>query len=207
MTTHAGTTPPRKVPMTLYHRLAISLLLISLAACTPWTRVDPGSRNESRHNDYTLDLPLGWVKRTADTNDLFVTRDGPALNYIVVNRQPHDRKLPRTKRETRADMLPHEVAELAIAEWKSSESTANLQVLSNVPVMLGGKPAVRVHIRFKNDRGLPIERVMVALVDAKGRLSIQYEAPAIVYFQRGLADFDALVASIRFTQKTQTANQ
>ncbi len=193
--------------MTLYHRLAIGLLLVSLAACTPWTRVNPSSRNESRHNDYTLDLPLGWVKRTADTNDLFVTRDGPALNYIVVNRQPHDRKLPRTKRETRADMLPHEVAELAIAEWKSSESTANLQVLSNVPVMLDGKSAVRVHIRFKNDRGLPIERVLVALVDTKGRLSIQYEAPAIVYFQRGLADFDALVASVRFTQKTKTTNQ
>lgn len=198
---------PKETPMTLCHRLAIGLLLISLAACTPWTRVDSGSRNESRHNDYTLDLPLGWVKRTADTNDLFVTRDGPALNYIVVNRQPHDRKLPRTKRETRADMLPHEIAELAIAEWKSSEATANLQVLSNTPIMLDGHPAVRVHIRFKNDRGLPIERVMVALVDTKGRLSLQYEAPAIVYFQRSLPAFEAMVASVRWPQKTRATNQ
>ena len=39
---------------------------------------------------------------------------------------------------------------------------------------------------------------MVALVDARGRLSIQYEAPSIVYFQRGLADFEAMVASVRF---------
>jgi hypothetical protein len=39
---------------------------------------------------------------------------------------------------------------------------------------------------------------MVGLVDAKGRLSIQYEAPAIVYFQRGLADFEAMLASVRF---------
>ena len=190
--------------MNLQHRLIIGLLLISLAGCTPWTRVDPGSRNETKRDDYMLDLPFGWVKRTADSNDFFVTRDGPALNYIVVNRQPHDRKLPHTKRETRGDMLPHEVAELAIAEWKSSEATANLQVLSNVPMMLGGKPAVRVHIRFKNDRGLPIERVMVALVDAKGRLSIQYEAPAIVYFQRGLADFDVLVASVQFVPGSKT---
>lgn len=173
-------------------------MLVSLAACAPWTRVDPSSRNETKRDDYSLDLPLGWVKRTADTNDIFITRDGPALNYIVVNRQPHDRKLPRTKRETRADMLPHEVAELAIAEWKSSEATANLQVIANTPIMLGGKPAVRVHIRYKNDRGLPIERVMVALVDAKGRLSIQYEAPAIVYFARGLPDFEAMLASVRF---------
>lgn len=181
-----------------YRNLAIGLVLVSLVACTPWTRVDQGSRSESRRDDYTLELPIGWVKRTADNNDFFVTRDGPALNYILVNRQPHDRKLPRTKRETRADMLPHELAELAIAEWKSSEATANLEVLSNTPAQLDGKPAVRVHIRYKNDRGLPIERVMLGMVDTKGRLSILYEAPAIVYFQRGLADFEAMVASVRF---------
>jgi hypothetical protein len=184
--------------MTLTRSLVVGLLLASLAACTPWTRVDPTNRLESKRDDYTLELPLGWVRRTADSNDFFVTRDGPALNYIVVNRQPHDRKLPRTKRETRADMLPHEIAELAIAEWKSSESTSSLEVVSNTPAMLGGKPAARLHIRYKNERGLPIERVMVGLVDARGRLSIQYEAPAIVYFQRGLADFEAMAASLRF---------
>jgi hypothetical protein len=181
--------------------LALGLLLASLAACTPWTRVDPGSRHETRRGDYSLELPLGWVRRTADANDYFVTRDGPALNYIVVHRQPHDRKLPRTKRETRADMLPHELAELALAEWKNSAATANLELLSSTPVMLGGKPAARVHIRYRNERGLPIERVLVSLVDARGRLSILYEAPAIVYFQRGLADFETLLASVRFPQE------
>jgi hypothetical protein len=184
--------------MSLHHRLATVLLLVSLAACTPWARVDPGSRTETKRDDYTLELPLGWVKRTADSNDFFVTRDGPALNTIVVSRQPHERKLPHTKRQTRPDMLPHEIAELAIAEWKGAEATANLEVVSNIPVMAGGKPAVRLHIRYKNERGLPIERVMVGLVDVRGRLSLQYEAPAIVYFQRGLADFDAMVASLRF---------
>lgn len=49
------------------------------------------------------------------------TRDGPALNYIVVNRQPHGRKLTHVKRETRADMLPHEVAELATRETRATK--------------------------------------------------------------------------------------
>lgn len=187
--------------MTLRRSFAIGLVLASLAACAPWTRVDPGSRVETRRDDYTLELPVGWVKRTADGNDFFVTRDGPALNYIVVNRAPHDRKLPRTKRETRADMLPHELAELAVAEWKNTAATANLELLASTPVMLGGKPAARVHIRYKNERGLPIERVLVSLVDARGRLSILYEAPAIVYFERGRADFETLVASVRFQHK------
>lgn len=195
--THVGSRLARRA----VQRLAIGLLLVSLAACTPWTRVDPDSRHESKRDDYSLDLPLGWVRRTADANDYFVTRDGPALNYIVVNRQPHDRKLPHTQRETRADMLPHELAELALAEWKNTAATANLELLASTPVMLGGRPAARVHIRYRNERGLPIERVLVSLVDARGRLSLLYEAPAIVYFQRGLADFESLLASVRFQQK------
>ncbi len=178
--------------------VAVVLLALALAACTPWARVAPDTRAYDKRSDYTLDLPLGWVKRTADANDLFLTRDGPALNFILVARQPHDRKLPRTKRETRADMLPFELAELALAEWKSSEATANLEVLANTPATLGGQPAARLHIRYKNERGLPIERLLIARIDAKGRLSFLYEAPAIVYFQRGLADFEAMVASVRF---------
>jgi len=130
--------------MTLCRNFAIGLLIASLAACAPWKRVDSSSQVETKGDDYSLELPLGWVRHTATANDFFVTRDGPALNHIVVNRQAHDKKLPNTKRETRADLLPHE-----IAEWKRGESTATLGVISNAPVLLGGKPAVRVHARFK----------------------------------------------------------
>ncbi|MFP5410005.1 MAG: hypothetical protein ACLGG6_03430 [Gammaproteobacteria bacterium] len=183
-------------------RLVTVCLLISLTACAPWTRIDPNTRLETRSDDYSIELPVGWVKQTAGANDIFITRDGPALNYIAVARQPHSRKLPYTKRETRADMLPHELAELVVAEWKSAEATANMEIVSNAPLLLDGRPAVRVQGRYKNERGLPIERIVVTLVDARGRLTLFYEAPAIVYFQRGLPDFDTMLASLRFRMAT-----
>jgi hypothetical protein len=71
-------------------------------------------------------------------------------------------------------------------------------VVSNTPAVVGGKPAVRLHIRWKNERGLPIDRLSYALADDKGRFSLQFQAPALVYFARGLADFEAMVASVRF---------
>jgi hypothetical protein len=183
--------------MTLRHTFLLGLLLTSLAACTPWARVDSGSRVETQTSDYSVELPLGWVKSTDRSSGTFITRDGPALNAIVIYRKPHDAKLPRTQRTSRADMLPHELAELTLAEWRSYEATANLEVLSNTPATLGGQPAVRLHIRYRNERGLPIERVMIGMVDAKGRLAVQYEAPGIVYFQRNLADFEAMAASVK----------
>jgi hypothetical protein len=177
--------------------LIAGLLLLAVAACTPWARVDSAGRQETK-GDYALQLPVGWVKRTTGSDDFFVTRDGPALNAITVNRRPHDQKLPGTKRETSAAMLPHEMGELIIAEWKSNGATAHLEVLSNTPATLGGKPGVRVYVRWKNERGLPVERLIYALVDQKGRFTLQYEAPGIVYFQRGLPDFEAMVKSVRF---------
>lgn len=183
--------------MTLRRTLLLGLLLASLAACTTMTRVDSSNRVETKTSDYSVELPLGWVKFTDSSSGTFITRDGPALNAIFITRQPHDVKLPRTKRTTSADMLPHELAELALAEWKSNDATANLEVVSNTPATLGGQPAVRLHIRYKNERGLPIERVMIGMVDAKGRLTLQYEAPGIVYFQRSLPDFEAMAASVR----------
>lgn len=181
-------------------RYVVLMLALLTSACAPWSRVEPDNRAFEKRGDYTLEQPAGWVRRTADVNDLFLTRDGPALNLIVITRQPHDRKLPRTKRETRPDMLPVELAELALAEWRSHDTTALLDVVANTPTLLDGLPAARIHIRYLNERGLPIERIMVARADARGRLSLLYEAPAIVYFERGLPAFESVLSSLRFVR-------
>jgi len=179
-------------------RFSALLLLLALSACTPWSAVDPNSRAIAVKNDYTLEAPLGWVRRSYDVYDIFFSRDGPLLNFIAASRDKHDRELPRTKRTTKPDLLPQEVAELVIAEQKASESRGAFTVLSNRPASIGGKPAVRVHTRWRTARGLPIERLTYALVDQKGRLAFIYEAPGLVYFPKGLADFEAMMKSLVF---------
>lgn len=180
-------------------RLLLSLFLILLVAgCAPWSAVDPNSRFIRVKDDYSLEAPLGWVRRNYDIYDVFLSRDGPLLNFIAIDREKHDRELPRTKRKTSADLLPQEVAELVIAEQKSVDSRGSFMVLSNQPATLGGKPAVRVHTRWKNGRGLPIERLTYALVDQKGRLAFFYEAPGLVYFPKAVADFEASIKTVAF---------
>jgi hypothetical protein len=179
------------------HKYLYALLLtVALSACTPWTAVDPNSRLIKVKDDYSLEAPAGWVRRNYDVYDVFLSRDGPLLNFIAIDREKHDRELPRTKRKTSASLLPHEVAELVIAEQKAVDSRGSFTVLSNRPVTLGGKPAVRVHTRWKNERGLPLERLTYALVDARGRLAVLYEAPGLVYFARAVADFEAAVKTL-----------
>lgn len=179
-------------------RLSLLLLVLALSACAPWSAIDPDSRAITVKEDFTLQAPLGWVRRNFDVYEVFLSRDGPLLNFIAINREDHDRELARTKRTTSPELLPQEVAELVIAELKSGSSRGAFTVLSNRPATIGGKPAVRVHARWKTDRGLPIERLTYAMVDQKGRLAFIYEAPGLVYYPKGLADFEAMMKSVIF---------
>lgn len=183
----------------MMRRLLLPILLaLLIAGCAPWSAVDPNNRLIKVKDDYTLEAPMGWVKRNYDVFDIFLSRDGPLLNFIAIDREKHDRELPRTKRKTRAELLPQEVAELVIAEQKAVDTRGSFSVLSNQPASLGGKPAVRVHTRWKNERGLPIERLTYALVDQKGRLAFIYEAPGLVYFAKDVANFEAMIKTLAF---------
>ncbi len=179
-------------------RHSLFLLLLAVAACTPWSAVDPNNRSITVKDDYALQAPLGWVRKNYDIYDIFFSRDGPLLNFIAGYREKHDRELKHTKRKTSPDLLPQEVAELVIAEQKAGGKLGAFAVLSNRPAIVGGKPAVRVHTRWKTERGLPIERVTYALVDQKGRLALIYEAPGLVYFPKGLADFESMMKTLTF---------
>jgi hypothetical protein len=179
-------------------RLNLFLILLALGGCAPWSAIDPDSRSITVSEDYALLAPLGWTRKNYDIYDVFLSRDGPPLNFIIAYREKHERELARTRRTTSAELLPHEVAELVIAEQKAGGARGAFAIVSNRPAAIGGKPGVRVHTRWKTDRGLPIERVTYALVDQKGRLAFIYEAPGLVYFSRGLADFEALMKSVVF---------
>lgn len=179
-------------------RFSALLLLATLAGCAPWSAIDPNSRTITIKDDFKLEAPLGWVRRNYDVFDVFLSRDGPLLNFIAIDREKHDRELARTKRTTKPDLLPQEVAELVIAEQQAGGTRSAFVVLSNRPASVGGRPAVRVHTRWKTERGLPIERLTYAMVDPKGRLAFIYESPGLVYFPKGLADFEGMMKSVVF---------
>jgi hypothetical protein len=174
-------------------------LLVLLSACATWEKV--GGDNAAMHikDAYSLTAPQGWVHAPHMAGDVFLSRDGPGLNQITANLQEHGEKLPHTKRTTRADMLPQDFAELLIAEMRADNATANMEVLSNRPALIDSRPAVRLLVRWKNERGLPLERLIYGVLIPKGRLLLTYEAPGLVYFPKGLSDFEAMIKTVRLS--------
>jgi hypothetical protein len=175
----------------------IVLLAVVLAGCAAWARVEK-AETDGPDKAFTVNLPVGWVKRTMPANEIFVTRDGPGLESIVITRQELDKAFPKTKQKSAEGMLPSELAELQVAEMKSQgESMAAMDVLENTPASVAGQPAYRIKVQFRNDRGLRFEKDVIGLVYKGYYYTLAFQAPALYYADRYRGEFEQVTASMQ----------
>lgn len=172
-----------------------------LSGCaTTWVKLEE-SRVTDPEKTFTLHMPVGWVRAPTLRNDVLVTRDGVGVQFIKVSKRTHKNAFPRIKKESKPDMLPNELAELILAEIKSSQEMSAVEVISNQPTGIGQKVGVRLHLQMKNKEGLRYQTVVCALVDKGGVYEITYRAPVLHYFKRDLPAFEGAVQSFRLTEK------
>jgi hypothetical protein len=179
--------------------LAVLALLV-LAGCEgTWQRLE-SARVTGPENAFAIDLPVGWVRANQVADRVLVTRDGPGLEFISVQRLAKDKAFPKQKKSASEDLLPAELAELQIAELKTqSDQMAALNLIENAPAAIGGSPGFKLHIRFRNLRGLPIEQMLYGFADKKGYYLLVYQAPGLYYFDKYKADFENAVLSFKAT--------
>ncbi|MFQ5544590.1 MAG: hypothetical protein ACE5FE_01305 [Acidiferrobacterales bacterium] len=176
------------------------LLLIAVLAtgCAVWARIDE-PLVDGPAKAFQLELPVGWIRAGFATDRVFATRDGTGIQFIEAMRLTHKRAFSDLKEETRADMLPTELAELVVAQMKSRPGVSDLEVVSNAPATIAEITGFRLHMQMKNSQGLTYERVVYGFVDAEGFYRLTYQAPSLHYFKRDLSIFERAVKSFRLT--------
>lgn len=182
------------------------VLVVALSGCVPPpARVDV-ARTEGQDKSYAVDLPVGWIRHYLQNNSLVASRDGFDLQTIGVAHLPLDGAFPKTKRKATDGMLPSELAEMQIAELKTTaEQMAALDVTENEPASLDGRDGFRVRLRYRTPRGLEIHRVIYGVADKSGYYRLEYESPKLHYFDKTYGDFEKSVASFRILAGSKTA--
>ena len=181
-------------------RLLILLMMSALLGGCATFEVIEKSETAGPDKSYSVDLPLNWVRQTSVTDRIIVTRDGFGLQRIMVSRTVSKDAFPKLKKGADEKLLASELAELQIAEMKSSgEQLSNLTVLENVPVSVGGKNGFKLRLQFKSQRGLDFGQIYYGVVHKGYYYLISYHSPRLYYFEKYLPDFDRTVASFRLT--------
>lgn len=184
----------RKVTRVLSRTLAAAALVAGLAGCAtpPWVPAEPLYR--SAPHRYTVELPEGWVRWTQDRDqDLFLTKDGPLLQAISIERVPVGAELKYTKKKLTKGMIPQEAAEVILDNLGSSDRVTAFEVRENAPARVAGAPGFKAVVTYKNKNGLRIKSVLYGCLAGDALFAVRYSAPQRYYFDRDVKAFEKVV--------------
>lgn len=173
-----------------------ALAALLLAGCVTWTRVEQLAMT-GPGGDYSAEVPAGWMHADFLRDRIFLTRDGPAVQFIQILVVPHQKAFPMIEKSSAADMLPSELAELALAELKTESGLASLEVAENSPQQIAGRDGFRLHLRFRNGEGLRFERIVCGFAGREGFYTLTFQAPTLHFFARDHPEFEKVLRSFR----------
>ena len=170
------------------------ILLIVLAACAPWTRV--GGLYKSESNNYSADLPEGWMVWNRGEN-LLITRDGALLQNIQIIRVNIEKPLNYTKKKLSRGMLPQEIAETILDDLQSSQHFQDLNLIENSPAKIAGFDGFKIVYTYKTKDNLKMKSIYCGFMLGDWLYGINYNAAQRYYFDKDVPAFQGVLESFR----------
>jgi hypothetical protein len=171
--------------------MAVTLMLSGCAG--PWTSV-PDALDTSF---WSIRPPAGWMDlRTAESDML--SKDGPYLEYILVQSRPLKEGFRFTKQKISPEMLPLEVAELITDSMRCDPFIRRFRLLSSEPAMLGGRSGFKLTYSYQDQNGVAIKAIYYGVVLRNTFFNLRYTAARRYYFDSQLSAFNKVVDSLRF---------
>lgn len=187
--------------------LALLAGLLAAAPAFAWKSVLAGQPFTHKGSGYSIQYPAGWRYIKMPFGDETVaTRDGPDLQLIFVDFRKHKKAFRALRQDAAPDMMPQELAEKVVAEATSARALQNMEVLSNEPVTLAGRPAFRLHLAYRTsvDAGsVRYEEIVIGTNSPQGIFLVGYRGPVLHYFARDVANFEQALGSFTIADKAK----
>ena len=177
-------------------RCLLLLLLFFITACAPWMR-GTGLYESPKHS-FTLDIPQKWMRLNIDKY-LLISRDGPFLQYVLVQERHIDQPFRHTKKRFQRGMLPQEAAEVILDEISSDQSVFNFSVIENIPATINRYEGFRIVFKYRNKDGLGFKTIYYGVIMGERFYSIRYNAAERYYFEKDLKTFERVLNSFTIT--------
>lgn len=143
---------------------------------------------------FTIDIPEGW--RKIDNNRyLFVTKESPFLQYIMVQNRPIDRSFRNTKKKIKKEMLPEEAAQIIVDELISDQNLVNLRILDNTPAEINGHDGFKILYAYSDPEGQTFRTLYYGFIKADTFFNLRFTAVDQIYFQRDIGAFIRMLNS------------
>ena len=168
------------------------------AACT-----HTGGVSKPASYSFTIDIPEGW--RKIDNNRyLFVTKESPFLQYIMVQNRPIGRSFRHTKKKIQRDMIPEEAAQIIIDELISDQNLINLMILANTPATIQENEGFKILYTYSDSEGQVYKTLYYGFIKEDTFFNLRFTAAERIYFQRDIGDFRNVLNTFQIIKKETT---
>ncbi|MGD8471009.1 MAG: hypothetical protein PVJ82_06420 [Desulfobacteraceae bacterium] len=145
---------------------------------------------------FKIDIPEGW--RKIDNNRyLFVTKESPFRQYIMVQNRPIGRSFRNTKKKMQKEMFPEEAAQIIVDELISDQNLVNLRILDNAPTTIKGHAGFKILYTYKDSEGRVYKTLYYGFIKEDTFFNLRFTATDRVYFQRDIGDFRSILKSFQ----------
>jgi hypothetical protein len=152
---------------------------------------------------FTIEIPEGW--RKIDNNQyLFLTKESPFLQYVMVQNRPVGRIFRHTKKKLQKQMLPEEAAQVIIDEIASDENILNFNVLVNGPAEIQGHGGFSILFTYDDKAGSKFKTLYYGFIQEDTFFNLRYTAAEQDYFQQDIGTFEQMLNSFQVFKVEQT---
>lgn len=172
--------------------MAALVTLLSLMACAPWK---PAPQRLCMAA-WAVDIPEGWMRlRTPDYEML--SKDGPYLQYILIQERSVDQGFRFTHRKMDPFMLPHEAAQVIVDNLSADPKIQNFRLHTNEPASIDRSLGFKLVYSYTDPQGVDTQAVYYGAIIDQRFFSLRYTAAKRHYFPRYLDEFEQIHRSLR----------
>lgn len=126
-----------------------------------------------------------------------LSRNGPYLEYILVQSRPLGQGFRSTGRKLSPDMLPHQAAQVIIDSMSCDSRIRQFHLLGNQPATVDGRSGFKVTYAYRDAHDVEIKAIYVGVVLDDRFIALRYTATRRHYFDAQVSTFNQVVDSLR----------
>ncbi len=167
--------------------------LLSTACAGPWQKTP----NRIQEKSWSITAPEGWMHLSMPESQMF-SKNGPYLEYILIQSRPLTQGFRYTRQRLTADMLPHEAAQLIIDSLKSDPLIRGFRLLASEPTIVAGKPGFKLTFTYRDKNDVEAQTIYYGVVLPDMFFNVRYTAARRYYFAQELSTFSSVLSSLQF---------
>ena len=181
-----------------YHKtmtgIWLTVVLGLVTACAgPWTQAPQRLSTPQ----WSISPPSDWMQLETGGAEM-LSKDGPFLEYILIQSRPLTQGFRFTKERLRTDMLPDEAARVIADNLRSDPLIRQFRLIGSEPATVGGVPGFKLTYSYLDQNGVAIQSVLYGVVLPHMYFDLRYTATRRHYFDQELPAFMKVLESLRF---------